>query len=89
MVLREIDMLLIEPNENPFAKVLALRVHNPLLQFCREIMLLGNPHVIASMEKLVPSLLKICSYRLDSQDADRGTTYFQSHPSTTCLMKTT
>jgi|JI6StandDraft_1071083.scaffolds.fasta_scaffold07287_3 hypothetical protein len=81
MVIREIDMLLTEPNENPFAKFLSLRVPNVVRQFCRELMLLGNPHVITSLEKLVPSLLKICSYKLDSKDANRGTTYFQAHPS--------
>lgn len=45
-------------------------------------MLLGSAHVIAALERLMPLLMKICSYRLDSQDTNRGITYFQSHPST-------
>jgi hypothetical protein len=46
------------------------------------MMLLGEPQVIASVEKLVPAIHKICSYRLDSTDPNRGSTYFQNHPST-------
>lgn len=50
------------------------------MQFARDIMILGRQDVINELTKLVPHMLKVCSYRLESDDLNRGETYFYDHP---------
>lgn len=50
------------------------------MQFAKDIMILGRQDVINQLTKLVPHMLKVCSYRMDSDDPNRGETYFYEHP---------
>ena len=43
-------------------------------------MLLGKPEVVTAMERLLPVMTKIASYRMESKDPNRGSTYFRSLP---------
>jgi hypothetical protein len=43
-------------------------------------MLLGKSDVVTAMERLLPSMTKIASYRLESKDPNRGSTYFRNLP---------
>lgn len=50
------------------------------MQFARDIMILGRQDVINQLTKLVPHMLKVCSYHLDLNDPNRGESYFFEHP---------
>lgn len=43
-------------------------------------MILGRQDVINELTRLVPHMLKICSYKLESDDPNRGESFFYSHP---------
>jgi len=43
-------------------------------------MILGQEDIVKRVEKLIPILVKICSYELNSSDPDRGETFFHDHP---------
>jgi len=43
-------------------------------------MVLGRQDVINELVKIVPHMLQVCSFRLESDDPDRGESYFYNHP---------
>ena len=44
-------------------------------------MILGKDDVKSALTKIVPHMLKICSYRLESESPSRGETFFNEHSS--------
>lgn len=43
-------------------------------------MLYGRPEIIAGMEKVIPAMTKIASYRMEVKDGERGSTFFRNTP---------
>lgn len=49
-------------------------------QFARDIMILGRQDVINQLGKIVPHMLKVCSFKMESDDPNRGEAFFHDHP---------
>ena len=43
-------------------------------------MILGRQDVVTALIKIVPHMLKICSFRLEDDNFDKGETFFNDHP---------